>query len=303
MKMIVTGGAGFIGSHLVDTLINNGIEVHVIDSLSTGKLSNLNPKATWYPFEINSPEARNVIKTIKPDAVFHLAAQADVSRSIINPLEDLHINVYGTVNLLQGCVEASVGKFIFSSTSAVYGNIERDLITEQEPTNPSSFYGLSKLTAEHYIQLYSKLYRLPYAILRYANVYGPRQLPKGDGGVIAVFLKRLKNGEPIFIHGDGTQTRDFIFVKDVVDANLAAFEHANNQTFHISTGESISINELLDHIENFHEQPISKQFKPPRIGDIQHSCLANELAKEHLQWQPSVYIEEGLSYAYYQEHR
>ncbi|MER1999323.1 MAG: NAD-dependent epimerase/dehydratase family protein, partial [Lysinibacillus sp.] len=298
MKMIVTGGAGFIGSHLVDTLISNGIEVHVIDSLSTGKLSNINPKATWYPFEINSPEARNVIKSVKPDAVFHLAAQADVSRSIINPLEDLHINVHGTVNLLQGCVEASVGKFIFSSTSAVYGDIEREIITELEPTNPSSFYGLSKLTAEQYIQLYSKLYRLPYAILRYANVYGPRQLPKGDGGVIAVFLERLKNDEPISIHGDGNQTRDFIYVKDVVDANIAAFEHAYNQIFHISTGKSIPINKLLHHFENIHEQPISKQFKPSRIGDIKHSCLANELAKEHLQWQPSIYIEEGLRYAY-----
>lgn len=301
MKMIVTGGAGFIGSHLVDTLINNGIEVYIIDNLSTGKLSNLNTKATWYPFEINSPEARNIIKAIKPDAVFHLAAQADVSRSIIDPLEDLHINVYGTVNLLQACVEASVEKFIFSSTSAVYGDIESDLITEQQPTNPSSFYGLSKLTAEYYIQLYNKLYNLPYAILRYANVYGPRQLPKGDGGVVSVFLERVKNDEPIFIHGDGTQTRDFIFVKDVADANLAAFKHANNQIFHISTGKSISINELLHYIENIHEQPIPKQFKPSRIGDIRHSCLANELAKEHLQWQPSIYIEEGLSYAYYEE--
>lgn len=298
MKAIVTGGAGFIGSHLVDALIGKGIEVFVIDNLSSGKLANLHPKAKWYSLDINSPEVKDAIKSIKPDVLFHLAAQADVGKSIDNPEEDERININGTINLLQGCVDASVRKFIFSSTSAVYGNIEREVITEQDLTNPTSFYGLSKLTAESYIKLFSTLYNLPYTILRYANVYGPRQLPKGDGGVISVFLKRLKKGEPIYIHGDGEQTRDFIFVKDVVSANLAAFEHTVNQTLHISTGKRISINDLLQHIADIHNQPIIKTFTTARIGDIQHSCLSNERAKEYLHWQPTFSLSEGLKIAY-----
>lgn len=298
MNIIVTGGAGFIGSHLVDALITKGANVVVIDNLSSGKIENINPKATFYNENIDSPSTQQLIKDVKPDAIFHLAAQADVGRSIANPVADAQTNINGTINLLQGCVEASTSKFIFSSTSAVYGNLNKEVITEDEAVKPSSFYGLSKLAAEFYIQLFSRLYPIRYTILRYANVYGPRQLPKGDGGVVSVFLDRLKNDETISIHGDGEQTRDFVFVKDVVAANLAALEHTNNETLHISTGESVSINNLLHHFTNIHEQPINPIFQTARIGDIRHSCLSNELAKSRLSWKPTVSLSEGLLYAY-----
>ena len=298
MKIIVTGGAGFIGSHLVDVLIANGANVVVVDNLSSGKTENINSQATFYKENIESPFTQQLIKDVKPDALFHLAAQADVSQSIANPLMDAQTNINGTINLLRGCVEASTPKFIFSSTSAVYGNLDKEVITEDESVNPSSFYGLSKLAAEFYIQLFSNLFPLRYTILRYANVYGPRQLPKGDGGVVSVFLERLKNGEAIHIHGDGEQTRDFVFVKDVVAANLAALEHTNNETLHISTGKSVSINNLLDFLAEIHNKPIHRNFKDARIGDIRHSCLSNALAKSSLSWEPTISLSEGLKYAY-----
>ncbi|CAM5207960.1 UDP-glucose 4-epimerase OS=Ureibacillus acetophenoni OX=614649 GN=SAMN05877842_104142 PE=4 SV=1 [Ureibacillus acetophenoni] len=300
MKAIVTGGAGFIGSHLVDELLLKGTEVYVIDNLNSGISSNLNPGAKFYNIDICSPQAKSLIKELRPDAVFHLAAQADVGRSIRNPSEDAKINIDGTINLLEGCVEASVRKFIFSSTSAVYGNIQQDIITEKEPTNPSSFYGLSKLVAENYIKLFSELFGLPFTILRYANVYGPRQQPKGDGGVVSVFLERLKINEPIQIHGDGEQTRDFIFVKDVVSANIAALNNADGMTLQISTGKSISINYLLESLTTIHKQPILREMVPSRTGDIKHSCLSNELAKKHLNWHPLIPLKEGLHHAYIQ---
>ncbi|WP_146553867.1 NAD-dependent epimerase/dehydratase family protein [Rummeliibacillus sp. SL167] len=300
MKAIVTGGAGFIGSHLVDELIAKGAKVYVIDNLSAGKLSNLNEKAELYDIDICHPKIKSLIKDLKPDALFHLAAQADVGKSVENPVEDARVNIDGTINLLQSCVGSSVRKFIFSSTSAVYGNIQRDMITENERTVPSSFYGLSKLSAESYIRIFHDLFGLQYTILRYANVYGPRQLPKGDGGVVSVFLDRLKKGEPITIHGDGEQTRDFIFVKDVVAANIAAVDKADHQTLHISTGKSISINDLLERISEIHKLPITKEIALSRVGDIRHSCLSNQLAKDYLKWQPSISISEGLYHAYNQ---
>lgn len=298
MKAVVTGGAGFIGSHLVDHLLQNGAEVYVIDDLSSGNPSNLHPDATLYKLDICDDEVKRMLKGLQPDVLFHLAAQADVGRSVNNPAEDARVNIDGTINLLEGCVEGAVKKFVFSSTSAVYGNIERELITEKEPTSPTSFYGFSKLAAECYIHLFHQLFGLPYTILRYANVYGPRQMPKGDGGVVAVFLERLKKGEPIVIQGDGGQTRDFIFVKDVVAANIAAAEKMLNRAVHISTGNSISINSLIDHLETLYGMPVIKQLAAPRPGDIRHSCLSNKLVKELLGWQPVVLLAEGLAHAY-----
>ena len=298
MKVIVTGGAGFIGSHLVDALIADGAEVIVIDDFSSGHASNLNPAATLFPLDICDIQVKRLIKEIKPDVLFHLAAQADVGRSIKTPSEDARINIDGTVHLLEACVEGAVGNFVFSSTSAVYGNIERSVLTEEEATLPSSFYGFSKLAAECYITLFHKLFGLPYTILRYANVYGPRQLPKGDGGVVAVFLERLKQNEPVLIQGDGEQTRDFIYVQDVVAANLAAAKTATNATMHVSTGKSISINALLDQLAAIHDATVEKHFTDSRPGDIKHSCLSNKLAKELLDWAPAVPLMEGLEYAY-----
>ena len=231
MKAIVTGGAGFIGSHLVDELIQNGAKVHVLDNLISGYSDYVHPLAVLHTDDICSNEAQQIILREKPDVVFHLAAQADVGRSVAEPGYDADVNINGTINILEACRTASVRKVIFSSTSAVYGNLQKDLISEADFVVPISYYGLSKLTAESYIRLFYALHRLPYTILRYANVYGPRQTAKGEGGVVAVFLDNIKKGKPLMIHGDGEQTRDFIYVKDVVQANIAAVIKGTKKPF------------------------------------------------------------------------
>lgn len=298
MKVIVSGGAGFIGSHLVDALIDRGIEVHIIDNLLSGQKGNINPQAQLHVVDICSEEASKVIMNIRPDAFYHLAAQADVGKSVQYPKYDGNINIIGTLNVLEACRRAKVGKFIFASTSAVYGNLNNELISEEEITVPASFYGLSKLTAESYIRLFYELYRQSYTILRYANVYGPRQLPKGEGGVVSVFLDRLQKGGHINVHGDGQQTRDFIYVKDIVAANIAALESGNQETIQVSTSQKTSVNDILSLLTEIHGISIQREFTEPREGDIKHSCLCNEKARNLLNWNPSYTIEDGLRETY-----
>lgn len=298
MKVIVTGGAGFIGSHLVDALVERGIEVHVIDNLISGQLEQVNTLAHLYVEDVCSKKAKQIVIDIKPDAVFHLAAQADVGKSVQDPAYDADVNIIGTINMLDACRQAKVKKFIFASTSAVYGNLNKALLSEDDKKIPASYYGLSKLTAESYIRLFYELYRQSYTILRYANVYGPRQLPKGEGGVVAVFFDRIKKGDNINVHGDGEQTRDFIYVKDIVSANIAALEHGHQETVQVSTSQKTSINHILTLLTGIYGTPIDKQFTAPREGDIKHSCLSNQKAKEVLNWQPTYQIEEGLKETY-----
>ncbi|MFB6467610.1 NAD-dependent epimerase/dehydratase family protein [Cytobacillus sp. Hz8] len=298
MKVIVTGGAGFIGSHLVDALIARGDEVHVLDNLSTGKLQFKNPQASLHLVNICSETAKKIIIQLKPDAVFHLAAQADVSKSILDPKYDAEVNLIGTINILEACRDASVKKFIFASTSAVYGNLQKEIIREDDPVHPASYYGLSKLAAENYIRIFYELYQLPFTILRYANVYGPRQLPKGEGGVIAVFLDHIQNKKSLSIHGDGEQSRDFIFVKDIVTANLAALDNENQQIFHASTAKKTSINQVVDILSDLHGVKIDSARTKERIGDIKHSCLDNHKIVQTLKWVPQIDILEGLSKTY-----
>ncbi|MEI4770660.1 NAD-dependent epimerase/dehydratase family protein [Psychrobacillus sp. FJAT-51614] len=301
MKVIVTGGAGFIGSHLVDELISKGIKVHVLDNLSSGKIEQVNPQANMYVVDICSEDAKNIISYIRPDAVFHLAAQVDVEKSLQNPSHDADVNIIGTINMLEACQKAKVKKFIFASTSAVYGNLNKGIISEDEETVPSSYYGLSKLTAESYIRLFYELYRQNYTILRYANVYGPRQLPKGEGGVVSVFFDRINKGGSISIHGDGKQTRDFIYVHDVVNANIAALDYGAQETIQISTSQSTSINEILSLITEINGIQVTKEFTPPREGDIKHSCLSNKKAQDILKWSPMYSIEAGLKETYFHQ--
>jgi UDP-glucose 4-epimerase len=298
VKAFVTGGAGFIGSHLTDSLIEMGADVHVIDNLSSGNQDYLNPTATLHQTDIKDPSIIELIAAHKPDYIFHLAAQADVNRSTAFPSEDLKTNLSGTVNLLEGCRKSPVKKFIFASTSAVYGNNTAKKLTEQSPVKPISFYGSSKAAAEMYIKLYSEFFSIPYSILRYGNVYGPRQTAKGEGGVIAVFLEKLMKNERLKVNGDGRQTRDFIYVQDIVDANIAASLHIGNDTFHISTGTTTSILELIDLLKELHPSPIEYDHSEDRIGDIKHSCLANTKAKKALKWKPTHSIAEGLSKTY-----
>ena len=303
MKVIVSGGAGFIGSHLVDALIDRDIEVHIIDNLVAGQKENVHPRAQLHVVDICSEEASKVIMNVRPDAFYHLAAQADVGKSVQYPKYDGDVNIIGTLNMLEACRKANVGKFIFASTSAVYGNLNNKLLLEEEVTVPASFYGLSKLTAESYIRLFYELYRQSYTILRYANVYGPRQLPKGEGGVVSVFFDRLQKDGNINVHGDGQQTRDFIYVKDIVAANLAALENGDQETIQVSTSQRTSINEILSFLTDIHGISILREFTAPRDGDIKHSCLCNKKARNLLDWNPMYTIEDGLkeTYAFHQQ--
>jgi UDP-glucose 4-epimerase len=298
LKAIVTGGAGFIGSHLVDTLISRGSCVHVIDNLSSGKREYLNRSAEFHNIDISSSDAYNVIVSERPDYIFHMAAQADVSRSTSSPFEDMQTNIAGTLNLLEACRHFPVKNFVFSSTSAVYGNVSSDIINETCHPSPISFYGLSKLTSENYIKLYGDTFEVPFSILRYGNVYGPRQTSKGEGGVIAVFLEKLLRNEKLKINGDGLQTRDYVYVQDVVDANIDAAVKGKQMTMHISTRERTSILQLIALLKRYHSNEILSFHTTDRQGDIKHSCLDNSLAKRELNWKPHYSIEEGLKETY-----
>lgn len=295
MKAIVTGGAGFIGSHLVNALLEEQVEVVILDDLSASDSENeaVPQNVKLYQFDVKSADAYRAIIEEEPDIVFHLAAQADVTKSILAPVYDADVNIGGTINMLEASRTAGVKKFIFASTSAVYGDVIKLPIKEDDPVKPISFYGTSKLTAEYYIQLFHSMYQLPYTILRYGNVYGPGQRPKGEGGVVAVFTEKLKRKEPIMIHGDGSQSRDFIFVKDIVTANLKAMKADQIGIFHASTGTSTSILDLAACFKQL-DASLDIKFTSERAGDISHSCLCNKKAAAGLGWNPATGIYEGI---------
>ncbi|MGG1880073.1 NAD-dependent epimerase/dehydratase family protein [Paenibacillus cisolokensis] len=298
MKMVVTGGAGFIGSHLVDGLVARGCEVHVIDNLTTGDPGRPHSEAILHVADVNSQQTTDYLALLKPDVVFHLAAQADVQRSIADPYEDADTNVLGTINILEACRKSKIRKIVFASTSGVYGDLEKEQLTEDDPLSPISYYALSKMVGEQYIRLYSRYFGLEYTILRYGNVYGPGQTAKGEGGVVAVFGDRLKRSEPFTVYGDGNQTRDFIFVKDVVEANLASIDQGNGQTLHVSTGRRSSINELVSQLTALHPEPVDVRYLPPKQGDILHSCLNNDRTKAVLGWDAETSLAEGIAKTY-----
>ncbi|PAK52019.1 NAD-dependent epimerase/dehydratase family protein [Paenibacillus sp. 7541] len=305
MKALVTGGAGFIGSHLVDLLINEGHEVTVIDNLITGNKENINSNARFIFMDVCSPDLETVFTEHGPDCVFHLAAQASVGESIKDPIKDSEINIKGLINVLENCKKNNVKKIIFSSTAAVYGTPMSLPITEEHITDPISFYGVSKLAAEMYIKTYNILYGIDYTILRYANVYGPRQNYNGEGGVISIFINRILNHEPPIILGTGEQTRDFIYVSDVARANLKASISEDVGTFNISSGTAISLTQLLDSLSYIRSVKISPLYQNHRIGDIAHSCLENRMAELKLNWKPIYKLEDGLKITldYYTEHQ
>lgn len=304
MKVVVTGGAGFIGSHLVDQLVSDGHEVHCIDDFSTGQETNVHPQAIIHHVDIRHRETIDLLLKIQPEIVFHLAAQVDVVRSIADPMYDAAVNILGTIHLLEACRQSSVRKFIYASSSAVYGDLETELIHEGNVTSPISFYGISKLTPESYIRVYHQLYGLNYTILRYANVYGPRQSVKGEGGVVATFVDRIKKGLPLFIHGDGEQTRDFVYVADVVNANVAALLRGQNEVIHVGTATETSIQQLVTALESIHGSKIITVIAPSRPGDIKHSCLDNRKARTLFTWTPIYDVTRGLAetYAYVMNH-
>ena len=245
-KALVTGGAGFIGSHLVDRLLAEGFRVAIIDDLSAGKLKNLNPAATFYHADITHSAIDEIFSREQPDFVFHLAARVSVTYSAQHPVDNAEVNVIGTLRLLDTARRIGLEKFIFSSTGgAIYGNPEDNPCSEATPVSPISPYGLSKYMAEQYIELFHRLYRLNYTNLRYGNVYGPRQDADGEAGVIAIFIQSILDGHQPRIFGDGTQERDFVYVDDIVEANMRAIEHGSHRTLNIGSGKGASVNRPL----------------------------------------------------------
>ncbi|UZQ83672.1 SDR family oxidoreductase [Thermoanaerobacter sp. RKWS2] len=294
MKVLVTGGAGFIGSNIVDLLIENGHEVVIVDNLSTGKEEFINKKAIFYKKDITDDDLYEIFEKEKPDYVIHQSAQIDVQKSIDNPVFDAKVNILGTVNLLKCCRKSGVKKVIYASSAAVYGNPEYLPIDEVHKINPISYYGISKHTPEHYFEVYRQLYGLKYTILRYANVYGIRQDPKGEGGVISIFIDKMLKGERPIIFGDGKQTRDFVYVKDVAKANLLALERGDNEVVNISTNKPTSINELVEMMNKIMNTSLEPIYTEPRKGDIVHSYLDNKKALDVFGWKPEYSLEEGL---------
>jgi len=295
-KILVSGGAGFIGSNLVDALIQENYEVAVVDNLATGLKENINPKAKFFEIDISSfPSVDDVFKQFQPEAVFHLAAQASVRKSVEDPGKDVKTNVIGTVNLLKACQAHGVKKFIFSSTGgALYGDDASRPTTEEASISPISPYGLDKLFGEKYIGYFKSNSDLQTVVLRYANVYGPKQNPKGEAGVIAIFADKMLKDEPIMVYGDGSSSRDYVYVGDVVEANLAALKSTVSNAYNISTGEETSIRELVDKIKKITDSNSQVQFKEGRSGELQASCLDNTRAKLELGWSPKVNLDEGI---------
>jgi UDP-glucose 4-epimerase len=294
MEVLVTGGAGFIGSNIVDGLIKKGHKAIVVDNLSTGKKENLNEKAEFYQFDIIDQELEKVFEENSITHVIHHAAQVDVQHSIKDPLFDAHNNILGTINLLEISKEYEVEKIIYASSAAVYGEPDYLPVDEEHPIKAMSPYGITKHTPEHYIKMYSKLYDLKYTIFRYSNVYGPRQEPKGEGGVVSIFVDKMLAEERPVIFGDGEQTRDFIHVYDIVKANLLALDKGDNILINISTESRDSVNDLVDYLNEILPYSLEAINEKAREGDILHSSLANGKAKELLGWTPDYDLRTGL---------
>lgn len=291
MRIAVTGGCGFIGSHTVDLLVEKGHEVTVYDNLSTGSLENLNEKADFYEGDITDrTQVDAFYQKVKPDAVMHMAAQIDVQTSMKNPAFDADVNITGTINMLDLGKKHGIRRFVYSSSAAVYGNPEYLGVDEKHPTNPESFYGYSKLIPEKYIRMMMD----SYAVIRYANVYGPRQKAEGEGGVVAIFTERMKSDGSCYIFGDGNQTRDFVYVKDIARANLMAIESGENFTANASTSESTSINELFKIMKDTYGYGKEPIFEEARPGDIEHSWLTHGRITHILGWKPTYGLKSGI---------
>lgn len=299
MRALVTGGAGFIGSHLQDKLIGLGHKVAVLDNLSSGKKEYLNPNSQFYQANITDKQAvKRVVEEFKPDYIFHLAAQVEVPFSMYHPFEDQMINIVGTMNLLETVKESGLKKFVYSNTGgAFYGDVdESDLpITEDcQAKKPTSFYGVSKHSAEIYLRLYGNLYKIPWVSLRYSNVYGPRQEGNKEAGVVAIFTTKLLKREQPTINGDGTHTRDYVFVEDVVKANIQAIDYPDSDYFNISTGVETSNQQVFDTLENELNTKIKVNYGPPRVGDAYRVVLSPQKAKEKLGWTAKIDFKEGV---------
>lgn len=296
MKVLVTGGAGFIGSHLVDALLEQGHRVAVIDDLSTGSEANLNPNAEFHNVDLTDYDAANaVFASFKPNVVSHLAAQTSVRLSMSDPVRDATINVLGSINVLRACVEHEAERVVFASTCAVYAGAQYIPMDEGHPVLPESAYGASKYAVEGYIRMFAGAHGLKYKILRYGNVFGPRQNPEGEAGVISIFTKQFVEGDQPTIFGDGTKTRDYVYVGDIVKGNVLAIgETGDNETYNLAGGKEITDFQVFEAVRKAAGSDMTPRYAAVRPGEVLRSCLDYSKAKAGMGWSPTMNLEEGI---------
>ncbi len=295
MKVLVTGGAGFIGSHVVDLLIEAGHQAVVLDDLSTGRESNLNPKAAFYKLDIRSPQVEDVFAKERPEVISHHAAQMDVRRSMADPIFDADVNILGSIKLGQLAMKYGTRKFIhISSGGAAYGEPVYLPCDEEHPVRPLCPYGASKFTFEMYLYLFKHNYGLDFSVLRYPNVYGPRQDPHGEAGVVAIFAGQMLNGQPVTINGTGEQVRDFVYVTDCAQGNLDLLEKGSGRVYNLGYGIGTDINEIFTHLKAITGYPQLARYGPAKAGETFRIYLDATRAADELGWQPTIPLEEGL---------
>lgn len=295
MNILVTGGAGFIGSHIVDAYIEAGHSVFIVDDLSTGRRENLHPKAHFFQIDIRSSEIGSIFSMYPIDVVNHHAAQMDVRKSVADPQFDASVNIVGMLNVMEHAVRSKVKRVIFASTGgAIYGEQDYFPADENHPTRPLSPYGIAKLATEKYLYYYKEVFGLPSVILRYANIYGPRQNPHGEAGVVAIFTDKLLKGEQPVINGDGLQTRDYVFVGDVVKANVFALTAKASEIFNIGTGIETDVNTLYRNIRAILGSELPEVHGLAKKGEQLRSVISSKKIERLLGWKPSIMIPEGL---------
>ncbi|MBX7221497.1 MAG: NAD-dependent epimerase/dehydratase family protein [Blastocatellia bacterium] len=299
MKILVTGGAGFIGSHLVDAFVAAGHEVFVVDNLSTGFRANINPSATFIEADIRDDRIKEVVAEVAPDVISHQAAQIDVRISVNNPCLDAQINIVGSLNLLEAAREAGVKRVMFASTGgAIYGEQDYFPADEAHPTRPLSPYGIAKLAVEKYLDYYRWVYGVQTSVLRYANVYGPRQNPHGEAGVVAIFCERMCAGTPLVINGDGEQTRDYVYVGDVVRANLTALADAESDVYNVGTAIETNVNQIFHHLREAAGLDLEENHGPAKLGEQRRSVITARRLAEKFNWQPETDLATGLRHTF-----
>lgn len=295
MRILVTGGAGFIGSHVTEALIGSGHDVAIVDDLSSGRIENLPQGATLYQCDIRDPRLAEIFAEVRPEVVSHHAAQISVRASIDDPRFDASINVEGSVNLLECARKSGVRKVLYASTGgALYGEPQYLPCNEEHPIEPMCHYGVSKYTTELYLELYNRLYGMDYTILRYPNVYGPRQDPHGEAGVVAIFINQMLAGEPVTIFGDGDQQRDFVYVGDIARASVAALADGSGQTLNLGSNIGTSVNQIFDILAAATDYKREATYAPARLGEVYQIYLTGERARQILGWNPSVSMVTGL---------